>query len=169
MSQPEAVERTHLAGRPGWVLRTRAAAWVLQLGAEDVLLLPYWGARGGELSPRPAPPSTRAFLDGQPTAYPVYGDPLFKEVCLVATRPDGSRETRLHFVQDHVFEADGTPALDLVFADERSGLRLTHHFQVVSALDLVARSASITNTSPEPLVLEQALSAALPLPPGDYD
>src|SRR5262249_35686987 len=114
-------------------------------------------------------PSQREFLDGRPVAYPVYGDATFKEVCLVVARANGLRECRLSFVEDRIADVDGYPMLELVFSDEAIGLQLTHRFHVSAEHDLVARSVSIDNRGTESLVLERALSAALPLPPGAYD
>jgi alpha-galactosidase len=168
--------RDEIDGRPAWLLSLRQTTVLLSLGANDALLLSHWGASGQGahasdyvLHQHGNRPSQRAFLDGQPVAYPVYGDALFKEVCLVAARPDGSRDIRLCFVEDRVSDLDGQPVLDLVFADEQGGLRLTHHFRMFAEHDLVSRSVTVENTGNQPLVLERVLSAALPLPPGDYD
>src|SRR5579864_5995058 len=165
-----------IGGRPAWLLRLRTTDVLLCLGANDALLLPYWGASGQSaraadylLHPQGNRPSHRAFLDGQPVAYPVYGDALFKEVCLVVTRPDGSRETRLSFVEDRAKTVDGHPVLDLVFVDDLAGLRVTHRFEVFTEHDIVARSTTIENRGSSTLMLERALSAALPLPPDLYD
>ena len=144
---------------------------LLQLAADDVLLLPYWGARGASAVAGDYVPhrhanraSQRAFLDGQPLAYPIYGDPLFKEVCLVAARADGFRETRSVFVEDHATES----SLDLTFRDELTGLRLIHHFQVFPEEDIVLRWVTLSNDGPQTLTLERAFTAALPLPPAAY-
>src|SRR6266581_3618734 len=172
----EPLQRGEIEGRPAWLLSTRNTAVLLCLSADDALLLPYWGPHGqaahwGDymLHPQGNRPSLRAFLDGQPVAYPVYGDPLFKEVCLVVARANGSRDTRLSFVEDRAFEIDGHPALDLMFQDQPVGLRVTQRFQVFPEHDVVARSVMVTNGGSEVLTLERALSAALPLPPGEYD
>jgi alpha-galactosidase len=154
----------------------RSTVVLLCLGADDVLLLPYWGRTGqtgrpSDYVPQPQGnrPSQRAFLDGLPVAYPVYGDPLFKEVCLVVARADGAREIRPTFVQDQVLEAGGNPTLELVFEDLLVGLRLIHRFQVFSDCDVVARSVRLDNVGSQLLTLERVLSAALPLPPAEYD
>jgi alpha-galactosidase len=176
LRETEPVRRGEIDGRPAWLLSMRNTAVLVCLGADDTLLLPYWGPHGQSARPgdyllhlQGNRPSQRAFLDGQPVAYPVYGDPLFKEVCLVVARGDGSRETRLSFVEDRVSDIDGYPALDVVFQDQPTGLEVTQRFRVFSEHDLIARSVTVTNAGSEVLTLERALSAALPLPPGDYD
>src|SRR5438132_12394104 len=101
------VQRADIDGRAAWLLSMRSTVVLLSLGSDETLLLPYWGAQGQTARPTDYlpqqsdnRPSQRAFLDGKPVAYPVYGDPLYKEVCLVAARADGSRETHLSFVDD---------------------------------------------------------------------
>jgi alpha-galactosidase len=168
--------RDEIDGRPAWLLRLRTTVVLLCLGANDALLLPYWGpaAQTGRatdylLHPQGNRPSQRAFLDGQPVAYPVYGDALFKEVCLVVARSDGSREVRLNFIEDRMSTVSGQPALDLVFEDASIGLRVTHRFHIYAEYDIVSRSVTIENRGAQQFVLERALSAALPLPPERYD
>src|SRR5438270_13153344 len=169
MSSVSELRQESIDGRPAWLLRLRTSDVLLCLGANDALLLPYWGPSGQTgrvadyvLHPQGNRPSQRAFLDGQPVAYPVYGDPLFKEVCLVVARTDGSRETRLSFVEDRMTEIDGHPALDLVFEDRPIGLNVTQRFHLFPEHDLVARSVIVTNGGSQVLTLERALSAALP-------
>jgi alpha-galactosidase len=173
---PTMPSRDAIDGRPAWLLRLRATDVLLCLGANDALLLPYWGPGGQTnrpadflLHPQGNRPSQRDFMDGQPVAYPVFGDALFKEVCLVAARHDGSRETRLSFVEDRVSSVEGYPALDLVFEDAAIGLRVTHRLHIFAEHDVVSRSTTLENIGSDPLVLERALSAALPLPPDTYD
>jgi alpha-galactosidase len=172
----ETLIRGQVAGRPAWLLQTRHTAMLVCLGSDDTLLLPYWGATGLTaqpsdylLHPQGNRPSQRDFLDGQPVAFPVYGDPLYKEVCLVVARRDGGREVRLSFVEDRVLREENQPTLELVFADSQLKLSVIQRFQVYPDQDVVARSTIISNHSATEMQLERALSAALPLPPGDYD
>jgi alpha-galactosidase len=113
--------------------------------------------------------SERVFVDGLPLAYPIHGDASFMEPCLVVSRADGSRGVRLQFVEDRVSDADGKSILELVFRDELIGLVVEHRFVVFWELDVVVRSVSVRNHGAEALILERVLSAALPLPPGEYD
>lgn len=176
VAQTDLPRRDTIDGRPAWLLRLRTTDVLLCLGADDALLVVYWGPSGRTdaaadylMRGHGGRTSQRAFLDGAPVAYPVYGDPLFKEVCLVVVRPDGSRDTRVAFVEDRIITIGDRPALELVFADELIGLRLTHRFHIFADHDIVARSVTIENTGATVLTLERALSAALPLPPDRYD
>ena len=172
----EAVQRAPLDERPAWLLSMRSTTVVLSLGANDALLLAYWGPNGHTEQAADYLPyrsgnrsSERLFLDGLPLAYPVHGEASFKEPCLVVSREDGSRVTRLEFVEDRIRDVDAGSVLELVFRDELIGLVVEQRFAVFPELDLVARSVRIQNTGAESLTLERVLSGALPLPPGDYD
>src|SRR5712692_9289414 len=126
-ARPGAVQRARLEDRPAWLLKTRNTSVCLCLGPEDTLLLPYWGANGQTDDPADYLPqrtgnrtSERAFVDGQPLAYPTHGEASFMEPCLVVAREDGSRGVRLTFVEDRVSDKDGDrgSVLELVFRDE---------------------------------------------------
>ncbi|MBV9546757.1 MAG: alpha-galactosidase [Chloroflexi bacterium] len=177
------VHRSEFEGRPAWVLATNSMSMVLCLGADNTLYLPHWGSQGGA-SPRRgswgAPggstrvehylpsvprnrPSEATFLDGQPLAYPAFGMPTFKEACLVIATDDGARGSRFSYVED----SPRDDSLDLTFEDDLTGARLTLTFAVYA--DLIARSARISNVGDRELRIERALSAALPLPPDEYD
>ncbi len=166
-----AVTRSDLSGRPAWVLQTQASSMVLCLGPQDTLYLPHWGAGGGASAARYMPsvppnrPSEAGFFDGQPLAYPAYGMPTFKETCLVVATETGARGARLEFDSDRL-EDD---SLELVFRDPLLQLELTLRFRLYAELDVVARSVTVRNHGSRTLLLERVLSAALPLPPDQYD
>ena len=90
--------------------------------------------------------------------------PTFKEVCLVVATEDGARGARFTFTADRL--ADNS--LDLDFHDALLGLDAHARLSTVDQ-DLVVRRATLRNDGARTLTLERALSAALPLPPDDYD
>jgi alpha-galactosidase len=158
-------------GRPAWLLETRDMAMALSLGSSDALLLDHWGAAAHAADPaaylaRPQAirPSQRVFLDGQPLAYPVYGDPTFKEPCLAVVYADGARVANLAFREARVGSS-----LELVFVDEPYGLEVTHVFEVFPDHDVIARSVRLDNHGQHPIRVERLLSAGLALPPADYE
>jgi alpha-galactosidase len=157
---------------PAWLLQTRASSMLVHIGPEGTVFVPHWGANGGSTRPEdylPTLPANRAseaeFFDGQPLAYPAYGMPTFKETCLVVATEDGARGVRLEFASDQV-DAD---SLTLLFRDSSLQLEVVLRFRVFEECDVVARSVELRNTGSQVLLLERALSAALPLPPDEYD
>jgi alpha-galactosidase len=162
--------RSEIDGRAAWVLETNSASMLLCLGADDSLYVPHWGSRAA--SQRAADylpqvpinrPSEATFFDGQPLAYPVYGMPTFKDPCLVVATEDGARGVRLEFVDDRA----SPDTLELEFRDPLLHLAVTHVFTVRA--DLIARQVALRNAGQQVLHVERVLSAALPLPPDDYD
>ncbi|HZU76426.1 MAG TPA: alpha-galactosidase, partial [Dehalococcoidia bacterium] len=142
---------------------------------DGFLYLIHWGADGGAvdagayLPQLPLGAGQAGSLGGRPLAYPVYGDPVYKEPCLVVARGEGARDVRLTFVADRIEEVGGRPQLELEFFDPLARLRLFHCFRVFAEHDLIARSVAALNDGAAPLTLERLLSAALPLPPDAYE
>src|SRR5262249_53982744 len=95
IEQSEAIVRATVGGVRCWLLRTRNTATLLYLDARDVLCVAHWGAGGPSLQPSDfALPlslgdATSRFLDGLPLAFAVYGEPAFKEPCLVVAHCEG--------------------------------------------------------------------------------
>ena len=168
--------RTSCEGRPAWLLRTRDAAMLLSLGPSGALLMDHGGADGGsergdEYLPRPPRnrPSHREFLDGVPLAYPVHGDPSFKEPCLAAVFADGTRTIRLGLRDDQIGEQDGRPTLTLSFEDPVHGLIVVLGFEVFAEHDVIRRTVRLRNAGEAPVRVERILSGGIGLPPARYD
>lgn len=169
------VVRSSSGGRPAWLLRTARSSMLLCLATDqgDVLAMPHWGAAAADADADdylPYLPTNRrsedTFQDGQPLAYPVFGLPTFKESALVVARPDGTRAANFVFAEDRLTAEN---QLEIVLRDTLLHAELTLRFVVYPELDLIVRSAEIRNRGDHPLTLERALSAALALPPDDYD
>jgi alpha-galactosidase len=173
-STEHSIARTEREGRPAWLLRTDRTAMLLSIAPGGALLLDHWGANGGspragDYLPRMPPnrPSQRHFLDGVPQAYPVYGEPAFKEPCLCVVYDDGTRIARLDFREDRVVESE-RPTLELFFVDPVYQLVVVHRLVVYAEHDLIVRAVRLENRGERPVRLERALSAGLGLPPGQY-
>lgn len=162
------IERVTLNGQPAWQLATRSSSMLLCLGGDGTPYMPYWGAPGAAASDvlfavPTNRPSEATFFDGQPLAYAVYGMPTFKEPCLVVATESGARATRLEFAAERL-----TPdTLELDYRDPLLDLVVTLHFAVFD--DVIVRKATLRNAGQHTLLLERSLSAALPLPPDEYD
>ena len=176
MSDLPAIARTSCEGRTAWLLRTRRAAMLLSLREDGALILDHWGAggaseRGDDYLPRPPQnrPSHRAFLDGVPLAFPVHGDPSFKEPCLAVMFADGTRTVRLALRDDEIVERDGHPTLTLTFEDPVQQLVVSLRFEVFVEHDVVRRSVRLENAGAAPVRVERVLSGAIGLPPDRYE
>jgi alpha-galactosidase len=173
--QPGVIVATTCGDRPAWLLQTAHSSMLLSVTGEGSLLLDHWGGANpvhGENYLPPTPANRRSqqhFLDGVPQAYTFYGEPAFKEPCMCVVYADGSRIVRLTLTGDRITERDGTPALVLTLTDPRYGLVVEHHLVVHGDLDVIARHVRLENGGQRALDVERAASAALGLPPGQYE
>jgi len=170
------VRRARAGGLAAWVIRLRSTAIVLHLDGRGLLHLGYWGADGGSwnaddylVDALPDRETAPHFLEGRPLAYPAYGDPSYREPCLVVVQPDGERELALSFTADRLVKHAGRPMLELELRDPRAGVRLMHELLLYGELDLLVWTVHVANYGERPLTLERVLSGSLPLPAGRYD
>ncbi|HZY63952.1 MAG TPA: glycoside hydrolase family 36 N-terminal domain-containing protein, partial [Edaphobacter sp.] len=131
----------------------------------------YWGGRvqaGDRFAPVKSVKGISAFESSQsetPQEYPGWGGGLQWEPALKITFPDGNRDLVLHYVS-HQPVQDG---MDVTLRDIERDVRVVLHYRMDPETGILARSASITNGTGEPLVVEQAEAAAWMLPHGtDY-
>lgn len=172
------IRRTSVAGRPAWILDAGSGAMLVSITADGgPLVLDHWGAATGDVRgdeilghARTRRAGHLAEFDGVPLAYPTHGDPVFKEPCLAAIYHDGTRAVRLTFRADRVTTtAAGDPVLEIELEDPAYQLAVIHRFAALRGASLIERSVRLENRSREPVVIERALTAALPLPPGRYE
>ncbi len=162
-------------GRPVWALETERMGMGLAIGPHGRLQINHWGERLTRVEDYRA--LSRAFavatfgpeLDHTPLAYPVFGDPTFKEPALQVTYHDGVRAADFGFVEAVEGGMEEAPALELVFEDAVYGLRLIHRFEVHAPFDLIGRSVRLENHSSEPIKVNAVASAALAWSGGEYE
>jgi alpha-galactosidase len=173
----------------GWVLETATTGYALGLNKAGLLVHRYWGARlpdAGDYPPPPSLPAWEPFGGPPPDAgdypppppngvpfnglaqlvpeeYPGYEGMKYVEPCLKVTFADGVRDVVLRFDSA---EVDGEE-LRLHLRDSHYPLRVTLHYRVHAAYDLIERSVTATNLGETPMTLERIWSAQWHLPPGD--
>lgn len=150
-----------------WILETAHTAYVVGLNNARFLVNRYWGLRlphVGDYPPAPNPSDWVSFTAAthlMPEEYPAYAGPKYIDPCLKLTYADDVRDCVLIF--DSVDVQEDT--LDLHLRDTHYPLRVTLHYRVHSAFDLIERSAVITNDGETPVVLERVMSAVWHVPP----
>ena len=131
----------------------------------------YWGGRIAAADNIHVPHSTpeAASFDSSynntPQEYAGWGAGLFHEPALKVTFADGVRDLVLHYVDsrrpdDHSFEVQLKDISRAVF--------VTLHYRIDPETGILARSATIENREPQPILIEQAAAAAFALPPAHY-
>jgi alpha-galactosidase len=151
----------------GWVLETATTGYALGLNEAGLLAHCFWGARLPDAADYPPPPAPRGWASFNnpaqltPEEYPGYEDIKFVEPCLKVTFADGVRDVVLRFDSAEVVEEE----LRLHLHDRHYALRVTLHYRVHAAYDLIERYVTVANLGETPMTLERVWSAQWHVPP----
>lgn len=130
----------------------------------------YWGGRlaatdhFAQAVPMPEWAPFDSSYTNTPQEYVGWGAGLYVEPALKITFADGNRDLVLHY-ESHVETANG---FDVVLKDIERKIYVTLHYVMDPESGILARSATIENRGAEPVMVEQAASAAWALPPAHY-
>ncbi|HYW48785.1 MAG TPA: alpha-galactosidase [Bryobacteraceae bacterium] len=158
-----------VADRKIWLLSTRQSSYAMGVSAEGSLEHLYWGAPLWRASDLPAAPARRDISSFDPRQmleneeYPGWGGPRYYEPALKIAREDGNRDLVLTYVS-HRIEND---TLDISLKDIRDAIEVTLHYRVYPDYGVIARSATIRNSTNRALTVDSAQSATWHMPPGD--
>jgi alpha-galactosidase len=162
------------AADQGWVLETQATGYALGLNQAGLLVHRYWGTRLKTPDDYPAAPNPGIWgafnnpAQRMPEEYPGYEDIKFIDPCLKLTFADGVRNVVLRFESAEA-QAGAVPELHIHLRDTVYPFRVTLHYRVHEAYDLIERAATVTNAGDAPITIERIWSAQWHLPPGrDY-
>jgi alpha-galactosidase len=134
----------------------------------------YWGGKVGAndaIAPPMASPVVASFDSSYNTTaqeYAGWGAGLYQEAALKITFADGNRDLVLHYVSSKpIADSDGH-GLDVELKDISRAVTVTLHYRMDAQSGILARSATIENHEPKPIMIEQAAAAAFSLPPAHY-
>jgi alpha-galactosidase len=131
----------------------------------------YWGGRlgaGDTIAPAHSDREWASFdspYNNTPQEYAGWGAGLFQEPALKVTFADGNRDLVLHYVSSSKPDAN---SLEVTLKDISRAVTVTLHYKMDSESGILARSATIENSEPKPIMVEQAAAAAFALPPAHY-
>ena len=132
----------------------------------------YWGGKIGAndaIAPAKSNPELASFdspYNNTPQEYAGWGAGLYQEPALKVTFADGNRDLVLHYMSSK--PAGDGHALDVELKDISRAVTVTLHYQMDPESGILARSATIENREPKPVMIEQAAAAAFSLPPAHY-
>jgi alpha-galactosidase len=148
-----------------------ATSYVFGVNERRELQSLYWGERLGAKDRFPPTPSVsgptgfEATTSVTPQEVGGWGGGLQWETALKMTFPDGNRDLVLHYVSHEL----GKDSVEVRLRDIRRDVEVTLHYTMDPATGVVGRSATISNHTETPLVVEQAAAATYALPRGtDY-
>jgi len=131
----------------------------------------YWGGRieaNDPIAPAKSAKEQASFdspYNNTPQEYAGWGAGLYMEPALKVTFADGNRDLVLHYVTST--KPDESSA-DVVLKDISRAVTVTLHYTIDQETGILARSATIVNNEPKPILIEQAAAAAYSLPPAHY-
>ena len=178
-------------------LNTDHSSYQMKVGPCGLLVHTYYGpTAGGDLSwclnfrdrgfsgnPYDARTQRGISADTLPMEYPCEGSGDFRAPAFSLRRANGAVGCDLRFrslkILPGKYALPGLPAvyaeeqeaqtLELTLADEAAGIEAVLQYGVLPELDVITRSARITNRGTEPVVLQAAASGALDLVSGDWE
>jgi len=156
----------------GWILETAGVGYAFGLDGAGRLAHRYWGPRlhyPADYPPSPAPVAWASFNGAghlTPEEYPGYGGLSYVDPCLKVTFADGVRDVVLRVATTEQVDGD-IPELRVHLRDAYYPLRVTLHYRVHAAYDLIERWVTVANEGDAPMTLERVWSAQWHLPPGE--
>lgn len=178
-------------------LHTDHTSYQMQIGPCDMLLHTYYGPRiegstdyclafwdrGFSGNPPEAHPDRTISADTLPLEYPCEGSGDFRATAISVRRANGVSGCHLRYVgmeiMDGKKELPDLPSvhgseqevqtLYVTLADASTALRVVLQYNVFPQLDVITRSAAITNASQEKVTLQNAASASLDFVSGQWD
>ena len=154
-----------------WILETSSTAYALGINDAGLLVHSYWGKRLADLAAYPSPPNPvgwASFTNAAhltPEEFPTYTGMKFTEPAMMVHFTDGVRDFVPVFERGEI-EDGATPVLHLHLRDVHYPLRLSLHYRVHAATDLIERWASLKNFGVEPVQITRFFSACWHLPAG---
>jgi alpha-galactosidase len=129
----------------------------------------YWGGRIADAINAPHSDREWASFDSSynntPQEYAGWGAGLFQEPALKVTFADGNRDLVLHYFSS---SKPDDHSLEIKLKDISRAVTVTLHYTMDTESGILARSATIENGEPKPILIEQAAAAAFALPPAHY-
>lgn len=155
-----------------WVLETANTGYAFGRNELGLIAHSYWGERLPDVQDYPPAPRLRSWQSFSPPPhltpeeYPGYEGIKYIDPCLKVTFADGVRDVVLRLASVEVIEQE-TPELRLDLRDAHYPFRVTLHYRVHAAYDLIERYVTATNLGETPIALERIWSAQWHMPPGD--
>jgi len=159
------------ASRPVFRLDGGDSTYTFGVNERGELQQVYWGGKIGASDTIAPPRSEREWAsfdspyNNTPQEYVGWGAGLFQEPALKVTFADGNRDLVLHYAASSKPDAN---SLEITLKDISRAVTVILHYKIDPESGILARSATIENGEPKPIVIEQAAAAAFALPPAHY-
>ena len=171
VSAPLGSSQTETAARPVFRLDGGNSTYAFGVNERGELQQLYWGGRIAASDSIPPAHSDREWAsfdsshNNTPEEYAGWGAGLFQEPALKITFADGNRDLVLHYVSSSKPDDN---SIEVTLKDISRAVTVTLHYKMDPESGILARSTTIENSEPKPILIEQAAAAAFALPPAHY-
>jgi alpha-galactosidase len=161
----------HSGSQPVFRLDGGNATYAFGVNERGELQQIFWGGRLGDhdvIDPAKSEDAVAGFdssYNNTPQEYAGWGAGLYLEPALKVTFTDGTRDLVLHYASSSKHDDN---SIDVVVKDIRRAVIVTLHYNIDPESGIVARSATIENHEPKPIMIDQAAAAAFSLPAAHY-
>ena len=162
---------SHAGSQPVFRLDGGNTTYAFGVNERGELQQIYWGGRLGEhdvIDSARSEDDLAGFdssYNNTPQEYASWGSGLFLEPALKVTFADSNRDLVLHYASS---SRHNDNSIDVVLKDISRAVIVTLHYNIDPESGIVARSATIENHEPKPIMIDQAAAAAFSLPAGHY-
>jgi alpha-galactosidase len=162
---------TRQAYQPTFRLDGGNATYAFGVNERGELQQLYWGGKIGPNDQIPPAKSKREWAsfdssyNNTPQEYPGWGAGLFQEPALKVSFADGNRDLVLHYQSS---SQPDPQSFEITLKDISRNVLVILHYAMDSNTGILARSATIENHEPKPILVEQAAAASFALPPAHY-
>ncbi len=152
-----------------FALQTKNSSYMFGINDKGRLQHLYWGLPIGvedcaSLLRLSSHSSFDAELDREAEEYSFWGGTCYTEPSLKAIMPDGVRDLSVQYAGHEITEQDGRETLVITLKDKAYPVETKLYYRVIPEYDLVERSAKISNTGDQEIMLESMQSAAWSIP-----
>ena len=152
-----------------WTISTGHSTYQVILAADKNLVSGYFGPLSGERLFE-APDYNESRKTGTVLReIPYRGGFVEMTPALEVVFPDKNRELELEYTGYEISENEGYPVLRLDMKDIFYPFQVSQYIRVIPDLDLYEKWLVLKNTGKEDILVEEASSGSLLLPPGSYD
>jgi alpha-galactosidase len=149
-----------------WKIQTANSQYTIAVAGDNIPVPVYFGPPGDAPLPNlKVDPKVGSKI----RELPFRGGFVEQTPAIEVVFADGTRDCQLVYDSSKITQLDGQPTLQINLKDPAYGLRIETFYRVFPDLDIQQRWLVITNTSDKPITLENAQSASVHLPPGEYD
>ncbi|WP_144424620.1 alpha-galactosidase [Paenibacillus xylanivorans] len=152
-----------------FAIHTNNSSYVFGINERERLQHLYWGGPIGiedciPLLELKGHSSFDAEVEGEVEEYSFWGGVSYTEPSLKVRMSDGVRDLSVRYAGHEILKQNGKDTLVITLKDEVYPLVTQLVYQVIPEYDLIERSAKITNTGDQDIILESTQSAAWTIP-----